>query len=139
MGAFDQRQHAYNAVKGAYTTELGREGSDEEIWSHLSGGRDIAQKNIDWALGQTHGSQEAETYRNRPQAVRETPSDKNTNMIGPPQVTPPITTGGDDRRGPIGGEPAAPPPQFQSAAPAMAAPAAPAQPAITNQITDLLK
>ena len=56
-------------VAGAYKQYLGREGSEEEIGSHLGQGANVAQ-----SLKNISGSEEARNYAKRPTATPSTPS-----------------------------------------------------------------
>ncbi len=57
---------AYAQLQGAYKEYLGREGSDAEILSHLSGGSVWDATHVSQAASNIASSSEAQAYRNRP-------------------------------------------------------------------------
>jgi hypothetical protein len=71
---------AYGQVANAYQQQLGRPGSEQEIWSHLGGGRATAPQNVSYALGNIARSPEAANYRAAPTAA-------------PPAAPPPASGG----------------------------------------------
>jgi hypothetical protein len=85
-------QNAHNQLTQAYQTYLGRDPEEGGINSHLGGGRNYQQKNVDHAVNQIANSPEAQAYRNRQQSA---PAPTNTNTPPPPtQDAPPPPTGG---------------------------------------------
>jgi hypothetical protein len=57
----------YQQIEGAYKTYLGREGSPEEILSHLGGGKLTSYDSINWALKNIQQSPEALAWQQRQQ------------------------------------------------------------------------
>lgn len=165
----NQRQSAYNTIRGAYRTDLGRQEdqiTDDEVWSHLGGGRDYQPSNVDWALSQIRGSDEARAFRERSQKpeATEAPVTGTPIELGDPitastkptaPAVPPVAGGAPGSPG----EESAPAPAFQppappslappvgapgapaspTAPPAPTTPVAPTPPGITDDVTNILR
>lgn len=136
-GAAGSPWDPYNQkIQGGYQKFLGRSASEDELRLHHGGNpTGYADESLfNTAMSNIENSEEAKAYKNRP--VTTTTNTPNV-VMDSDGVTP--------RRGPLGGgggaaaQAEAPPPQFQPAA--AAAPAAPSvqTPAITDEVTALLR